>query len=136
MSAFYEHVFYNFFLPVAILIFGILDFLIVLHISFRRGNFYTILTGSWLFYLMIPHIYVLMNHSFTTLKTIRYYMYPFFQISKKSNEMCAICLDNGNMVSLHCNHIFHWNCISKWMENCHEKNSEWGFSCPLCKKKF
>ena len=136
MSPFSEHVLYNFFLPLIILVFGILDFLLVLHIAFYRGYFYTILTGSWLFYLMIPQIYILVHHIFSTLQTIRYYLYPFFQISKKSDETCAICLESGKMVSLYCNHVFHWDCISKWMENCQKNSSDWNFSCPICKKKF
>lgn len=136
MSVFFEYVFYNFFLPMIILVFGILDFLIVLQIAFYTGNFYTILTGSWLFYFMIPHIYVLILHILLALQTIRYYLFPFFQISKKTNEICAICLESGTMISLYCNHVFHWDCISKWMDNCQHGSSDWNFSCPICKKKF
>ncbi|KAB2091329.1 hypothetical protein E1A91_A03G186900v1 [Gossypium mustelinum] len=46
-------------------------------------------------------------------------------------EVCSICLvefDNDDAVSQiqKCKHVFHMNCIEKWMERCH-------FTCPLCR---
>ena len=46
---------------------------------------------------------------------------------KNNNEICSICMDNGNnkYLKLKCNHIFHLKCIKQWIE---QNNS-----CPLCR---
>ena len=47
------------------------------------------------------------------------------------NSECNICIDEykigDKIVKLHCNHIFHIDCISNWL--CNEK-----VSCPVCRK--
>ena len=52
------------------------------------------------------------------------------------NDNCSICLEtinnNNNTILLKdCNHIFHYECIKKWII---EKETD--SSCPLCKKKI
>ena len=50
-------------------------------------------------------------------------------ILKKNKKVCNICLDyiNDNACKLHCNHLFHTNCIKKWINI--------NASCPICRKK-
>ena len=47
------------------------------------------------------------------------------------NDTCFICMDNfvndDNCIKLKCNHIYHLNCIKKWIERSH--NSK----CVICK---
>lgn len=44
-----------------------------------------------------------------------------------STDVCSICLEDGYMVKLSCDHFFHKHCINKWL---HHKNT-----CPLCRQK-
>lgn len=56
-------------------------------------------------------------------------------MSKGSNNECSICLENldlsalasnlNNIYTLDCNHSFHKNCITKWLET--------KLTCPLCR---
>ena len=55
-------------------------------------------------------------------------------ISIQSTEMvCAICCENleefDKVVKLNCNHIYHQDCINKWVK---EKNLD--PSCPMCRE--
>lgn len=46
------------------------------------------------------------------------------------DEECGICIekfDKKDIVKLHCNHIFHRECIKKWL--CHQKTT-----CPICRQ--
>ena len=51
-------------------------------------------------------------------------------LSYTNNNLCVICQDKINYNSiireLSCNHIFHLNCIDKWLET--------NKKCPLCNK--
>lgn len=59
---------------------------------------------------------------------------PLTKKRKKPNsEMCAICLkciNNHNrfLENKYCSHIFHHDCIMKWLE---EKDT-----CPMCRSEF
>ena len=58
---------------------------------------------------------------------------PHSRIEKIDNNLeCIICLNifkNGDKIStLPCQHIFHYNCLKKWI---YEKRS-----CPLCKAEI
>lgn len=44
-----------------------------------------------------------------------------------SRDVCSICLEDGYMVKLSCDHVFHEDCIKKWL---HHKNT-----CPLCRQE-
>ena len=40
---------------------------------------------------------------------------------------CSICLEEcENYIKLNCNHIYHYECISKWIKS--------STTCPLCRK--
>jgi translation initiation factor 2B subunit (eIF-2B alpha/beta/delta family) len=44
---------------------------------------------------------------------------------------CAICLDfdkKTSVITLQCNHRYHWNCLKMWLEE--------NLSCPLCKRRL
>ena len=53
---------------------------------------------------------------------------------------CSICLEENSLdksIKLHCNHIFHKDCIKKWHREVNtnlEHNLE--FTCPLCKSSI
>ena len=49
--------------------------------------------------------------------------------TKYKNEKCSICLEeyNGDISVSKCNHIFHYNCISSYIENTGKKD------CPICR---
>jgi hypothetical protein len=49
-------------------------------------------------------------------------------------DTCCICLNSddgydGDIVELNCGHIYHLECIEKWMDN----NNN---TCPLCKSNI
>jgi hypothetical protein len=70
----------------------------------------------------LQQVYVGMNVSDLVAKS-------YISISSK-NELCVVCQDymlkEKHIIRiLHCNHIFHVNCIDRWFcDNC---------TCPLCK---
>lgn len=47
----------------------------------------------------------------------------------ETNQECSICYTNytNTATKLNCNHIFHRECILRWLEN--------AFTCPLCRKR-
>ncbi len=50
-------------------------------------------------------------------------------------NMCNICgdnLDNAFTYTTDCNHIFHYECLQKSLQNSYEKNN----SCPLCRQSI
>ena len=51
----------------------------------------------------------------------------------KKNKECPICLEEFNdedlVLSIHCEHNFHTNCIKKWLK-------EYSNKCPLCKEEI
>ena len=56
------------------------------------------------------------------------------------NDECAICLDdinlgkealNKDVVQLTCKHIFHYNCLYKWLINSQQIRNK-NFKCPTC----
>ena len=51
-------------------------------------------------------------------------------ILNKNKKECNICLDyiNDNACKLQCKHLFHVNCIKKWINI--------NASCPICRKKI
>ena len=51
-------------------------------------------------------------------------------ILNKNKKECNICLDyiNDNACKLNCKHLFHINCIKKWINI--------NASCPICRKKI
>lgn len=42
------------------------------------------------------------------------------------SDLCAICFQDGLMVSLDCNHHFHEECLKQWFR--------FGKTCPLCRQ--
>ena len=59
-------------------------------------------------------------------------MYSFINQKKDNFDECVICLEdmkNGDeLIIIHCSHIYHSNCLHKWMD---KKRV-----CPLCDKTF
>ena len=56
------------------------------------------------------------------------------------NDECAVCLDDINLgkepltkdvIQLTCKHIFHYNCLYKWLINSNQIRNE-SFKCPTC----
>ena len=58
---------------------------------------------------------------------------PDEKLQNQINEDCSICYNPlNNYTSLsqtHCGHLFHKDCILKWIEKCPTGNT-----CPLCKR--
>ena len=55
------------------------------------------------------------------------------EIKKKyKNEKCSICLDefNGDISISKCHHIFHYECISNYIDNTNKKD------CPICRSNL
>ena len=55
------------------------------------------------------------------------------EIKKKyKNEKCSICLDefNGDISISKCHHIFHYKCISSYIDNTDKKD------CPICRSNL
>ena len=50
------------------------------------------------------------------------------KINNDKSNICSICLDNGDLITLKCKHNFHEKCIVKWMEN--------NYNCPLCRMNY
>ncbi|XP_033341991.2 uncharacterized protein LOC117229547 [Megalopta genalis] len=52
---------------------------------------------------------------------------------KLRTENCTICLEPlciGLTAALHCNHMFHTECIIRWRTDSNQQ------SCPICRKRF
>ncbi|CAG9327768.1 unnamed protein product [Blepharisma stoltei] len=71
---------------------------------------------------------------YQTLANIREKLIPKIWIysSEMKEEMCAICLDAFNIgqrigILMSCNHIFHENCLGKWLS--------YKEACPVCRKE-
>ena len=54
---------------------------------------------------------------------------------KNNIDNCAICLEeiNTKCVKLKCNHVFHKNCIKKWIDETRKTGNNFDMNCPLCK---
>ncbi|KAK6790588.1 hypothetical protein RDI58_009669 [Solanum bulbocastanum] len=54
---------------------------------------------------------------------------PMEADERNSNDECLVCLDaigeETQILRLPCSHMFHGDCITKWLENSHY--------CPLCR---
>ncbi|KAH0678066.1 hypothetical protein KY284_019151 [Solanum tuberosum] len=54
---------------------------------------------------------------------------PMEADERNSNDECLVCLDaigeETQVLCLPCSHMFHGDCITKWLENSHY--------CPLCR---
>ena len=57
-------------------------------------------------------------------------------ITINKESICCICLENNDdkSVSILCNHVFHHNCIKKWVEYSIRENNI--MLCPICKEKI
>ena len=57
--------------------------------------------------------------------------------NKVSDNVCSICLEkiSNDIYTLDCNHSFHKECITKWMNQCEENTNKKIFSCPLCRNE-
>ena len=62
--------------------------------------------------------------------------------SDTAPEVCSICLSDVysdvHVVVTSCNHVFHVNCISRWVchdvEECADDQDHLSWSCPCCRK--
>ena len=66
---------------------------------------------------------------------------PFKNVSKgvkEGNEKCVICFEdfeeNESVKMTNCFHIFHYNCIKKWIESKQELIEE--PDCPICRREL
>ncbi|XP_058729958.1 E3 ubiquitin-protein ligase ATL4-like [Vicia villosa] len=55
-----------------------------------------------------------------------------------STTTCAVCLNKMKMEDevrelMNCCHVFHRECIDKWLEHGYENNDSWNQTCPLCR---
>jgi|TARA_Y100000991_G_scaffold211734_1_gene194732 hypothetical protein len=50
------------------------------------------------------------------------------KINLDDSNICSICLEKDNLITLKCKHNFHEKCIGKWMEN--------NYNCPLCRMNY
>jgi len=51
-------------------------------------------------------------------------------------KFCSICFDNENdekIISLQCNHIFHFDCINEWYKKGDSKKFDRVLTCPYCR---
>ena len=68
-------------------------------------------------------------------KNLEVKTYNTTEFKENLDEMCTICFDkfkqNESIIILPCNHIFHCNCIKKWLERTLEEPL-----CPNCKKNI
>jgi len=60
-----------------------------------------------------------------------------FFLREETEETCAVCLNKLKMEDgvrdlMNCDHVFHTECIDKWLEHGHE-NENHNQTCPLCK---
>ena len=60
----------------------------------------------------------------------QHYEVKKFALKKNKNIHCIICLENYKyndlIATMKCDHIYHYNCIKKWLNNCP--------NCPICRK--
>ncbi|AET04170.2 putative transcription factor C2H2 family [Medicago truncatula] len=60
-------------------------------------------------------------------------------ISSDSIDQCSICLNKfcsgleKELFHTKCSHVFHEECISKWIDRCIDRSSS--YSCPLCRRR-
>ena len=59
--------------------------------------------------------------------------YPVINYNENNSNVCIICFEelliNDNIRKTDCNHMFHRNCIDKWL-------TEYNNYCPVCKKNL
>ncbi|KAL3369824.1 hypothetical protein AABB24_007047 [Solanum stoloniferum] len=84
--------------------------------------------------LVIDHhcdggILLAMEESFTINKSSIELLEPIETDERNNNDDCLVCLDEigeeTQVLRLPCSHMFHGDCITKWLENSHY--------CPLCR---
>ena len=88
-----------------------------------------LITIPFFFYNNYNYIY-----SFLTKKSDAQYFYNYITKNDKIKynnlleEKCIICHDTNLNIKLECNHLYHFKCISKWID---KKDS-----CPLCRRNI
>ncbi|KAH0681685.1 hypothetical protein KY285_021937 [Solanum tuberosum] len=84
--------------------------------------------------LVIDHncdggILLAMEESSTIKKSSIELLEPIETNERNNNDVCLVCLDEigeeTQVLRLPCSHMFHGDCITKWLENSHY--------CPLCR---
>ncbi|XP_045822254.1 RING-H2 finger protein ATL80-like [Trifolium pratense] len=55
-------------------------------------------------------------------------------------DRCSICLEeycegsDSELIYTECSHIFHEECIGKWLHQCEDRSSS--YSCPMCRREI
>jgi len=61
------------------------------------------------------------------LRRVRYHVYPYARVCIRELEVCTICLGQRTDAVLQCGHVYHWECVSAWLD---AKNT-----CPICRAR-
>ena len=101
-------------------------------IPYEQENDFVFLLNFFSFTLLIfcfAALYVITIKCFTKQPNTNTLTSNVILLDKEEEEICSICLiffKNGDQISrLNCGHLFHTNCVNKWISN--KKN------CPLCR---
>lgn len=106
-------------------------FLCIFMNCFSFTIFFSQLLLNFYYYNITKIIFLLYNiiFNFLCFKKIKY-IKKEYKICYLTNEICSICLDSHISTDLliisECNHIFHKNCILKWLS--------FKENCPNCRK--
>lgn len=90
-----------------------------------------------MFLVIILVIIYLLLKLFTIIKKCRYKLFNKIKLIEEIEEKCSICLEDvrGKCYITSCNHTFHKECLSRYIDKKIENFESFNIKCPNCRNK-